>query len=414
MNKVLIIGHGGREHALALKFSETCKVYAAPGNIGMKDVATLVDIDENNFSELISFARKESISLTFVGPEVPLVNGIVDEFEKEGLTIFGPNKKAAQIEGSKDFAKKLMQKYDIPTSAHETFTEVNKAMDYIKNKPAPYVLKADGLAAGKGVVIAKNLSEAEIALKDMLKQNKFGEAGAKVVIEDFLEGIEFSFMALVNGEKVYPLELAKDHKPAYDNDEGPNTGGMGAYSPVPQISEKTVKIAIAEILQKTANAMVKEGCPFKGILYAGLIDTKEGPKVIEFNARFGDPETEVLLPRLESDLFGIINKISSGEEVMLSWSSEVTLGVVLASGGYPDKYETGIPIEIGNVEGVTIYHCGTSVHDDSLVAAGGRVLLVAAKEDSLEKAREKVYAEIKKIDFEGIHYRRDIGNLEVK
>ena len=431
MNKVLIIGRGGREHALALKFSETCEVYVAPGNVGMESIATLVNIDENDFKSLIEFSKKENISLIFVGPEVPLVNGIVDEFEKEGLNIFGPNKEAAQIEGSKDFAKKLMKKYNIPTAQYETFTEVEKALEYIKNKKAPYVLKADGLAAGKGVVIAKNLEEAEITLKEMLEQNKFGSSYsdktskvvAKVVIEDFLEGIEFSFMAIVNGEKVYPLEIAKDHKAVYDNDEGENTGGMGAYSPVPQICDETIKFSISEILQKTATAMVKEGTPFKGILYAGLINTKEGAKVIEFNARFGDPETEVLLPRLESDLFEIINKISNGEKVELKWFSDVALGVVLASGGYPNKYKTGFPIEINsdvkNNEGsndnknITLYHCGTTKENenDNFITNGGRVLVVTSKAKDLETARTKVYEEIKKIKFEGMHYRNDIGKF---
>ena len=407
-NKVLIIGRGGREHALAMKFSESAKVYVAPGNVGMKNIAQLLDIEENDFPALIQFAKKENIDLTFVGPEVPLVNGIVDEFEKESLTIFGPNKKAAQIEGSKDFAKKLMKKYNIPTAEYETFKDIDKAYKYIQSKSAPYVLKADGLAAGKGVVIAQNLEEAKTTLKDMLEENKFGKAGAKVIIEDFLEGTEFSFMALVNGKNVYPLELAKDHKLALDGDKGSNTGGMGAYSPVPLISENTIQIAIKEILQKTAEALIKEDCSFKGVLYAGLIDTKEGPKVIEFNARFGDPETEILLPRLKSDLFDIINKISNGEEVELSWSEKASLGVVLASGGYPNKYETGIPIEIGETEGVTLYHCGTKLLGENLVTAGGRVLFITAKENDLDLARKKVYEEIKKINFENMHYRKDI------
>ncbi|MCL1924946.1 MAG: phosphoribosylamine--glycine ligase [Defluviitaleaceae bacterium] len=411
MKKVLIIGRGGREHALAIKFSESAKVYAAPGNVGMENIAKIVNIDENDFEGLINFVKKENISLTFVGPEVPLVNGIVDEFEKENLTIFGPNKKAAMIEGSKAFAKELMQKYNIPTAKHETFTEVKKAMEYIKENKItpPYVLKADGLAAGKGVVISESLEEAEATLKEMIEENKFGEASNKVVIEEFLEGCEFSFMAFVNGENVYPLELAKDHKRAYDKDEGPNTGGMGAYSPVPIISNETVKIAIKDILQKTAKAMVAENCPFKGVLYAGLIDTKEGAKVIEFNARFGDPETEVLLPRLESDLYEVIMSVLKKEEITLKWSNETTVGVVLASGGYPNSYKTNIPINIKDTKDVTIYHCGTKNINDKLVTAGGRVLLVTAKESNLKKAREKVYEEIKKINFEGIQYRKDIG-----
>lgn len=406
MKKILIIGKGGRENALAKAFSKSCKVFVAPGNSGMKNIASLVNIEENDFESLIKFAKEEKIDLTFVGPEGPLSNGIVDEFTKNNLLIFGPNKNAAKIESSKDFAKKLMKKYNIPTANYETFTNLEEALHYIKNKKAPYVLKADGLVAGKGVIIAKDLNEAENALKDMLEGNKFGDAGSKVIIEDFLEGFEFSFMALVNGEKVYPLELARDYKKALSGDLGENTGGMGAYSPVPQITSDCINISIKEILQKTANAMVMEGAPFVGVLYAGLINTNEGPKVIEFNARFGDPETEVLMPRLSSDIYEFTMAVLNKEEFVPKWEDNFCIGVVLASKGYPNSYETGFDITIGNED--SVYYCGVS-GDYPLKTDGGRVLVVTSKGSSLIEARESVYKKIKNINFKNMYFREDIG-----
>lgn len=414
MKKILVIGLGGREHAIAHKFaqsSQVSQVYVAPGNPGMSDVATSVNISMDNFPALIDFAKKEDIALTFVGPEVPLVGGIVDAFEKEGLRIFGPRSNAAIIEGSKDFAKKLMKKYNIPTSNYETFTDVKSAMAYITAKPAPYVLKADGLAAGKGVVIAQTLEEAKTSLVDMLQDNKFGAAGAKVVIEDFLVGEEFSFMAFVHGEKVWHMEIARDHKPVFNGNKGPNTGGMGAYSPAEQIPKGMIQNAVKEILLPTAKAMVAEGRSFTGILYAGLIATKEGAKVIEYNARFGDPETEVILPRLENDLYELITNILDNKDINLKWSDNITLGVILASHGYPGDYETGIEIKgLDNIaKDVIIYHCGTSEKNGKTVTNGGRVLIITSCEKDIETARSKVYKEIEKINFEGIHYRTDIG-----
>ncbi|MGG0185816.1 phosphoribosylamine--glycine ligase [Bacillus rhizoplanae] len=410
---VLVIGRGGREHALAWKFAQSEQVetvYVAPGNEGMKDVAIPVAIDENDFDALITFAKENNIGLTFVGPEIPLMNGIVDRFEAEGLRVFGPNSKAAVIEGSKAFTKELMKKYDIPTAAYETFTEYEAAVQYIEKVGAPIVIKADGLAAGKGVTVAMTLEEALQAVKEMLQDVKFGEASKKVVIEEFLDGQEFSLMAFVNGTTVYPMVIAQDHKRAFDGDKGPNTGGMGAYSPVPQIPQSAVEQAIETILHPTAEAMIQEGRSFTGILYAGLILTNEGPKVIEFNARFGDPETEVILPRLESDLVDVCNHVLDGKELTLEWSEDAVIGVVLASKGYPEAYEKGAVIRgLETLEDVIVFHAGTDFKDGEFVTNGGRVLFVACKEKDLQAAKEKVYAEIAKIESDGLFYRTDIG-----
>ncbi|MBC6971791.1 phosphoribosylamine--glycine ligase [Bacillus sp. Xin] len=410
---VLVIGRGGREHALAWKFAQSEqveKVYVAPGNEGMRDVAMPVDIDENDFDALVLFAKENNIGLTFVGPEIPLMNGIVDRFEAEGLRVFGPNKAAAVIEGSKAFTKELMKKYDIPTAAYETFTNYEEAVAYIQKIGAPIVIKADGLAAGKGVTVAMTLEEALQAVKEMLQDVKFGEASKKVVIEEFLDGQEFSLMAFVNGTTVYPMVIAQDHKRAFDGDKGPNTGGMGAYSPVPQIPESAVSEAIETILHPTAKAMIQEGRSFTGILYAGLILTNEGPKVIEFNARFGDPETEVVLPRLESDLVDVCNYVLDGKELTLKWSEEAVIGVVLASKGYPAAYEKGAVISgLDTLEDVIVFHAGTAMKHGDFVTNGGRVLFVACKAKDLQEAKDKVYKEIEKIESDGLFYRNDIG-----
>ncbi|MFJ8529350.1 phosphoribosylamine--glycine ligase [Bacillus sp. NPDC094106] len=410
---VLVIGRGGREHALAWKFAQSEQVetvYVAPGNEGMKDVAIPVAIDENDFDALILFAKENNIGLTFVGPEIPLMNGIVDRFEAEGLRVFGPNQAAAVIEGSKAFTKELMKKYDIPTAAYESFTNYEEAVAYIQKVGAPIVIKADGLAAGKGVTVAMTLEEALQAVKEMLQDVKFGEASKKVVIEEFLEGQEFSLMAFVNGTAVYPMVIAQDHKRAFDGDKGPNTGGMGAYSPVPQIPESAVEIAIETVLHPTAQAMIQEGRSFTGILYAGLILTSEGPKVIEFNARFGDPETEVVLPRLDNDLVDVCNSVLDGEELTLTWSEEAVIGVVLASKGYPEAYEKGAVIRgLDTVEDTIVFHAGTAVKDGDFVTNGGRVLFVACKGKDLQEAKDKVYGEITKIESTGLFYRSDIG-----
>ncbi|MDD8002707.1 phosphoribosylamine--glycine ligase [Bacillus cereus] len=410
---VLVIGRGGREHALAWKFAQSEKVekvYVAPGNEGMRDVATPIDIDENDFDALILFAKENHVELTFVGPEIPLMNGIVDRFKEEGLRVFGPNKAAAVIEGSKAFTKELMKKYNIPTAAYETFTDYEEAVQYIEKVGAPIVIKADGLAAGKGVTVAMTLEEALQAAKEMLQDVKFGEASKKVVIEEFLDGQEFSLMAFVNGTTVHPMVIAQDHKRAFDGDKGPNTGGMGAYSPVPQISESAVQEAIETVLHPTAKAMIQENRSFTGILYAGLILTNDGPKVIEFNARFGDPETEVVLPRLENDLVDVCNAVLDESELTLQWSEESVIGVVLASKGYPEAYKKGEIIKgLDALQDVIVFHAGTAMKHGDFVTKGGRVLFVACKANSLQEAKDKVYKEIGKIESDGLFYRSDIG-----
>ena len=410
---VLVIGRGGREHALAWKFAQSEKVekvYVAPGNEGMRDVATPVDIDENDFDALVLFAKENKVELTFVGPEIPLMNGIVDRFKEEGLRVFGPNKAAAVIEGSKAFTKELMKKYNIPTAAYETFTDYEEAVQYIQKVGAPIVIKADGLAAGKGVTVAMTLEEALQAVKEMLQDVKFGEASKKVVIEEFLDGQEFSLMAFVNGTNVHPMVIAQDHKRAFDGDKGPNTGGMGAYSPVPQIPESAVQEAIKNVLHPTAKAMIQENRSFTGILYAGLILTNDGPKVIEFNARFGDPETEVVLPRLENDLVDVCNAVLDESELTLQWSEEAVIGVVLASKGYPELYKKGDIINgLDALQDVIVFHSGTAMKHGDFVTNGGRVLFVACKANSLQEAKDKVYKEIGKIESDGLFYRSDIG-----
>jgi len=414
MNKVLIIGSGGREHALAWKFAQSPQVdevYVAPGRAGMQAVATPIDIAATDYDALLDFAKKEDISLTFVGPEVPLVDGIVDRFEEAGLSIFGPRANAAIIEGSKSFAKDLMKKYQIPTAAYEVFTDYATACRYLEELTPPYVLKADGLAEGKGVIIAATKEEAHAALRDMLEANRFGSAGATVVIEEFLEGEEFSFMAFVKDEAVYPMVIAQDHKRAYDGDQGPNTGGMGAYAPAPQIPAEMIEDAYQNILRKTASAMGKEGRPFTGILYAGLIATKDGAKVIEFNARFGDPETEVVLPLLESDLYEGVTAILAGDEPDLKWSTDAVIGVVLAAKGYPGAYEKGVRIEgLDTLQPDTfVFHCGTDQTEEGIVTAGGRVLLCARKASSLQEAKDKLYEDLEHIQCDNLFYRTDIG-----
>jgi phosphoribosylamine---glycine ligase len=416
--KVLIIGRGGREHAIAWKAAQSplvTKLYAAPGNPGIAEIAELVDINDNDTEALVQFAKNEGIDLTIVGPEAPLLNGIVNRFQEEGLRIFGPRKEAALIEGSKAFAKELMKKYNVPTAEYQSFTSYEEAKAYVEQKGAPIVIKADGLAAGKGVTVAMTLQEALDALREMMVEAKFGEASQQVVIEEFLEGEEFSLLAFVHGEKAYPMTIAQDHKRAFDNDEGPNTGGMGAYSPVPQISDEVVQQAVERIVQPIAKALVLENRPFTGILYAGLIATAQGPKVIEFNARFGDPEAQVVLPRLENDFIQLIVDLLEQNEVELKWSNEATVGVVLASEGYPDSYKSGYAIEgLSELRQDTlVFHAGTKEENGTLYTNGGRVLLIAAKGETLQQAQQNVYEEIKKIKCDSLFYRKDIGNKAI-
>ncbi|MEH7073000.1 phosphoribosylamine--glycine ligase [Neobacillus drentensis] len=413
---VLVIGRGGREHAICRKISESLqveKVFVAPGNSGMTDVAERISIEESEHEQLLQYAIANHVGLTIIGPEVPLLEGLADKFEAAGLAVFGPRAAAAEIEGSKSFAKELMKKYQIPTADYAVFTNYEDARNYVEEKGAPIVIKADGLAAGKGVTVALTKDVALQSLEEMLIDAKFGAASSQVVIEEFLDGEEFSLMALVNGEVVVPLEIAQDHKRAYDGDLGPNTGGMGAYSPVPQIGAETVQTAVETVLLPAAKAMVQEGRSFCGVLYAGLIKTNEGPKVIEFNARFGDPETQVVLPRLKSDLVQVIIELLNDGAPVLEWDEQSMIGAVVAAKGYPEAYEKGAVLT-GladlNQQEVYTFHAGTDQNDQGeFVTAGGRVLLVGAKAESLVEAREKVYLELEKLTSDGVFYRRDIG-----
>ncbi|MCM3667292.1 phosphoribosylamine--glycine ligase [Mesobacillus subterraneus] len=414
--KVLVIGRGGREHAICRKVSESqlvTEVFVAPGNPGMEDCASLININENQREDLVSFAKEQEIGLTIIGPEVPLIEGLGDRFIEEGLKVFGPRKAAAIIEGSKSFAKDLMKKYGIPTAEYETFTDYVAAKAYLNKVGAPIVIKADGLAAGKGVVVAMSQQEAESALQEMMLDGKFGEASASVVMEQFLTGEEFSLMAFVNGDTVIPLEIAQDHKRAFDHDKGPNTGGMGAYSPVPHIRKETVNEAVEKVLRPAAIAMEMEGRSFTGILYAGLIETAEGPKVIEFNARFGDPETQVILPRLKSDLVEVMLELLDGNCPELEWHEEAMVGVVVAANGYPEEYEKGAVLK--GIENMSqVFHAGTARNSNGeFVTNGGRVLLVGTKAASLKEAQKKVYAELEKLDCPETFYRKDIGSKAI-
>lgn len=409
--KVLVIGSGGREHAIVdalTRSPQVEQIFAAPGNAGMAAQATCVAIRETEIEQLVAFAKEQGIGLTVVGPEVALAAGVADAFKAEGLRIFGPTKAAARIESSKEFAKELMAKYEIPTAGFKAFTDYAEAKAYVEARPLPAVLKYDGLAAGKGVVIAQTMEEADEALKDMLLDTKFGQG--KVVVEDFLTGPEFSFMCFVSGEKVWPMQLAQDHKRAYDGDKGPNTGGMGAYSPLPFITAEDEQFALEQILKPVAAAMVKEGCPFEGVLYGGLMKTPDGVKVIEFNARFGDPETEVVLPRLKSDIVDIFCAVADHTDTELAWHDFATLGIVLASKGYPGDYQKGI--EIGGLQEVegTVYHMGTKASEGKILTNGGRVLFVVGKGATLDEARANALADVARVACDNLFHRTDIGH----
>ena len=413
--KVLVIGSGGRCHAIveALSRSEkNPKIYAAPGNAGIAALAECVAIKDTDVEGLLGFAQREAIDLTVVGPEAALAVGVVDAFRAAGLKIFGPTKAAAEIEASKDFAKRLMFKYDVPTAAYATFTDFEEAMAYVRKGSLPTVLKYDGLAAGKGVVIATTMEEAEATLRDMLLDTKFGEG--RVVIEEFLTGEEFSLMCFVAGNKVCPMPVAQDHKRAYDNDEGPNTGGMGAYTELPFVTEEDHAYAMEKIMQRVADAMVAEGTPFTGVLYGGLMKTPQGIKVIEFNARFGDPETEVVLPRLMSDAIDVFMAVAQNEAPVVEWSDEATLGIVLASKGYPGGYDKGFVIEGTECVESKVYHMGTALKDGELVTAGGRVMIVVASAPTLQEAQMKAREDIAKIKCDNLFHRTDIGNKAFK
>ena len=408
--KVLVIGSGGREHAIVEAISRSPKapkIYAAPGNAGIAQLAECVAIKDTEVDKLLEFAKANAIDLTVVGPEAALAAGVVDAFRAAGLKIFGPTKAAAEIEASKDFAKRLMVKYDVPTAAYETFSDFDAALAYVKKGSLPTVLKYDGLAAGKGVVIATTMEEAEATLRDMLLDTRFGKGS--VVIEEFLTGEEFSLMCFVAGNKICAMPVAQDHKRAYDNDEGPNTGGMGAYTELPFISEEDHAYAMEKIMQRVADAMVAEGTPFTGVLYGGLMKTPNGIKVIEFNARFGDPETEVVLPRLKSDAIDVFMAVASNEQPAAEWSEGATLGIVLASKGYPGDYTKGHVIRgVERVES-KVYHMGTAMKDGELVTNGGRVMFVVAEAPTLREAQQKAMEDVERIECDNLFHRNDIG-----
>ncbi len=416
MTKVLVIGGGGREHAIVhalSRSSQVDKIYAAPGNVGIAHVAQCVHLKDTQVDELLEFAKKEEITLTVVGPEASLALGIVDKFTAAGLTIFGPTQAATRIESSKEYAKELMKKYKVPTADYQVFEDYEAASAYIHNHSLPIVLKYDGLAAGKGVVVAETMEQAEIALEDMLLDQKFGKG--RVVIEEFLTGPEFSFMCFVSDDKVYPMVVAQDHKRAYDGDRGPNTGGMGAYSPLPFISDEDINWSLENIMRPMAKALVAEGTPFRGVLYGGLMKTPEGIKVIEFNARFGDPETEVVLPRLKSEIFPIFMNVAKGLPCGdIEWDKRAAIGIVLASKGYPGSYEKGYPISgIGSVNG-QVFHMGTAVKDGKVITNGGRVLFVTIMGDNLAEAQRKANLEVEKIKCDNLFHRTDIGWQAIK
>ena len=410
--KVLVVGGGGRCHAIVDALSrspQVAKIWCAPGNAGIAAQAECVPVKDTDVAGLLQFAQQQGIDLTVVGPEAALSVGIVDAFRAAGLKIFGHTQAATRIESSKEFAKVLMDKYGIPTAGYRSFDDFDQALEYVNARPFPAVLKYDGLAAGKGVVIAADSAEAEAALRSMLLDGTFGKG--RVVVEDFLTGPEFSFMAFVDGERVYPMPLSQDHKRAFDGDRGPNTGGMGAYTGLPFITEEDRVFAQTQILEAAAKAMCAEGCPLSGVLYGGLMKTPDGIKVIEFNARFGDPETEVVLPLLESDIYEIFEAVATGRAVeQPRWRNAVTLGVVLASKGYPGKYDKGAEISGVDAVDACVYHMGTKRDGDRLLTNGGRVMMVVSEGKDIRAAWEKVYAEIDKIHCDNLFHRRDIAH----
>jgi phosphoribosylamine--glycine ligase len=422
--KVLVVGSGAREHAIAhalLKGESVEEVTVAPGNPGIvADGIQTANISQSDHDALIKFVKDNNYDFAFIGPEVPLMNGIVDDFEAHGIAAFGPNKAAAQIEGSKDFAKKLMARHNVPTASYKTFDALEPARAYVLEHGAPIVIKADGLAAGKGVTVAMDEQTAVDALDDIFVDHRFGQAGAKVVIEEFLQGQEFSLMSFVSGTDFWVMPISQDHKRAYDGDKGPNTGGMGAYSPVPQISDETVQRAIDEIVRPTVEGLAKEGTPFTGVLYAGLIDTATGPKVIEFNARFGDPETEVVLPRLTSDFGEAIWNILRHKSPTFTWKNNgVTLGVIIASEGYPGTLVTGTPfpqIPVDENQGQHVYYAGVKSDEESgkLLTSSGRVALVQVHGDDVKDAQNNVYSILNKLNLPHMFFRHDIASKALK
>jgi len=416
--KILVVGSGGREHSLVWKLAQSPRVhrlYAAPGNPGIAEQAECVPVPATDVVALATFAEKEKIDLTVVGPEVPLTLGLVDEFQRRGLRAFGASRAAAQIEGSKAFAKALMLKYGIPTAAYREFSEPDAALAYVRERGAPIVVKADGLAAGKGALVCRTVADAVAAVRLIMEQRAFGEAGDRVVVEECLEGEEASFLAFTDGKTVLPLASAQDHKPIYDNDEGPNTGGMGAYSPAPVVSAALHRQIMDRVMVPTVRAMAAEGRPYRGVLYAGVMIKDGEAKVLEFNARFGDPEAQPLLLRLDSDLVPVLEAVLDGRlhEITLQWKEDAAVCVVMASGGYPGTYQKGKAIqgleEAAKVEGVVIFHAGTARRGAHLLTDGGRVLGVTGRGRDVREAITRTYEAVRRISWEGAHFRTDIG-----
>lgn len=420
--KLLIIGSGGREHALAWKLAQSPKVatvFVAPGNAGTAPEPKLQNLPLTAHTDLIDFCRKENVAFTIIGPEAPLAAGIVDDFRAAGLSVFGPTRAAAQLESSKDFAKAFMKRHGIPTAGYQTFDNAQQAHDYVDAKGAPIVIKADGLAAGKGVIVAMTLAEAHAAIDDMLLGNKMGNAGARVVIEDFLQGEEASFIVMVDGENVLPMATSQDHKRLLDNDQGPNTGGMGAYSPAPVVTPEVYRRTMDEIILPTVRGMAADGCEFTGFLYAGLmIDENGAPRTIEFNCRFGDPETQPIMSRLDSDLADLVQAALDRrlDKVQAEWNPQTAVGVVLAAAGYPDSPRKGDAVE--GVEAANkigkVFHAGTAVSDGHTVTNGGRVLCVVGLGDDVKQAKARAYEAVAEIHFEGMQYRKDIADKAIK
>lgn len=415
---ILVIGGGGREHTLAWKLaqsSEVDKIYAVPGNPGMEAVAECIPGSVEDNAALVKLAQEKKVGLVVVGPEVPLTNGIVDDMAAVGIPSFGPQKSAAQLEGSKSFSKGIMKKYGIPTAKYEVFTDADKAKEYIRQEGAPIVIKADGLAAGKGVIVAETLQQALDAIDEIMCDKAFGNAGSSVVVEEFMDGEEASVLAFTDGKTIVPMIPSQDHKRAFDGDKGPNTGGMGTYAPAPVITPELMQRVQKEILEPTIAAMRSEGKEYKGCLYAGLMITAQGPKVVEFNARFGDPETQVVLPLLDSDLGKIMLACTNGTlaDTEIKWKDKAAVCVVMSAGGYPAKYRKGDAIsglDDAAAAGALVFHAGTAKKDGKVVTNGGRVLGIVALGDDIKAAVDKVYKDVKLVDFADVFYRKDIAH----
>jgi phosphoribosylamine--glycine ligase len=413
--KILVVGGGGREHTIIWKLKQNPRVTeinCAPGNGGISDIAVCVPIKATNIRALVDYAKQQRFDLVVVAPDDPLYMGLVDALHMEGIRAFGPTADGARLESSKVYAKHLMKKYGIPTAQYEVFGDYTAACEYVRRCALPVVVKADGLALGKGVIICASAGEAEAALHDIMVKKVFGEAGASVVVEEFMQGPEVSVLAFCDGKTIRPMASAQDHKRAFDNDEGPNTGGMGTFSPSPKYTDAVRKVVEETIIHRTVDALRQEGIDYKGVIYFGLMLTKDGPKLLEYNARFGDPEAQVVLPRMKNDLLDVMDAVIDGKlhETTLEWDERSAVCVVMASGGYPGHYGKGLPITgLEDVEGVVVFHAGTAKQSGGYVTAGGRVLGVTALGADIAQAREKAYGEIRKIRFEGAQYRTDIG-----